>query len=597
MNKSFDSSFLIVLLIDFLIVLFNTSLMADLRAFVDIGSNGIRFSISSVEPKQARIFPCLFQDRAAISLYDHDNPTSLGSYQSPNRTPEANSGTNTPVPGTPQKPLGMLLAEKSEIAPQAIEEVKHTLVRFKTICQDFGVQDEYVRVIATEAIREATNSEKFRAALTEATGWEVHLLSKVEEGRTGAYGVASSFYEVQGLFIDLGGGSAQISWIDCKNGQFRMSDAPVSLPYGAAALTRRLGREPREEIEAEMAQRLKAAVDVINIPESMQQLAREQGGYKIYVSGGGFRGLGHLVLAHRKDHVYPLPIINGFSCTSQDFMQLVDSNLLAAESINVSKKTFRISERRAGQLPAVALLVTTVLKVFPPIRKVLFSQGGVREGALFHDLPASIRCQDPLYIATSPYAPGLASRYIEVLRSTLPWTAPKVIRDRIIPALVNVAFAHSSYPKELQPSAGLAIASTGLISGCHGLSHEVRALIGLALCQRWGGELPDKSFRESLIGILAPKRLGWWAMYCGNLMHVIGGVYPGGNVRDYLITFTVDDVAENRFKLLIQVNKTSPRTVATTVRTRIKNLEKKLKKSYKDFGSSGIKVTVIVEWV
>jgi retrograde regulation protein 2 len=573
-----------------------------LRAFVDIGSNGIRFSISTVEPKHARIFPCLFQDRAAISLYDHVHPTSHGSYQSPTRTPETNSGANTPIGSEhPHKPLNILLAEKNEISNQAIEEVKQTLLRFKGICEEFGVQDHNVKVIATEATREAPNSEKFRAALTSATGWEVHLLSKVEEGRTGAYGVASSFYEVQGLYMDLGGGSTQISWMECKDGIFRMSDAPVSLPYGAAALTRRLNREPLEDIEAEMGQRLTAAINVIGIPESMKMAAQQQGGYKIYVSGGGFRGLGHLVLAHRKDSVYPLPIINGFSCTSSDIIQLIDSNLLGEESIKASKKTFRISERRAIQLPAVAMLVKCVLQVFPPIRKVMFSQGGVREGALFHDLPASIRSQDPLFICTSPYAPALAKRYIEVLLTTLPQNAPKVIRERIVPALVNVAFAHSSYPKELQPSAGLAIASTGLISGCHGLSHEVRALLGLALCQRWGGELADKTLRDSLIGILTPKSLGWWAIYCGNLMHVIGGVYPGGNVGDDLIQFTVEELETegrlDRFNLLVQVNKSSPRTTAATVRSRIKNLEKKLKRLSKDFGSSGLKVDVFVEWV
>lgn len=574
-----------------------------LRAFVDIGSNGIRFSISTVEPKHARIFPCLYQDRVAISLYDHAHSSYPGSYQSPVRTPETNSGTTTPINmESSSRPLSMLMTEKNEISNQIIEDVTQALLRFKGICDEFGVQSHNVKLIATEAASEARNFDKFRDTLTSATGWEVLLLSKGEEGRTGAYGVASSFYEVQGLFMDLGGASTQISWMECKDGVFRMSDAPVNLPYGSAALTRRLHREPREDLEAEMSQRLAAAIEVIRIPESMQKAAEERGGYKIYVSGGGFRGLGHLVLSHRKDFVYPLPIINGFSTSSSSIIQLIDSNLLDESSIKLSKKLFRISERRASQLPAVAMLVKCVLQVFPPIRKVMFSQGGVREGALFHDLPASIRSQDPLFISTIPYAPGLASRYVDVLISTLPLNAPKVIRDRIVPALVNVAFVHSSYPKELQPSAGLAIASTGLISGCHGLSHEVRALLGLALCQRWGGELTDKTLRDSLISILTPASLGWWAIYCGNLMHVIGGVYPGGNVGGGLITFKVDpvDSSDNhqvRFNLLVQVNKSSPRTTAVSVRSRIKNLERKLKRLTKDFGSSGIKVDVLVEWI
>ncbi|CAN6674815.1 retrograde regulation protein 2 [Trichomonascus vanleenenianus] len=557
-----------------------------LRAIVDIGSNGIRFSISSTEPGQGRIIPCLFQDRVAISLFD-------AQYSSYPGTPEG-SGVGL---GKPHHPAAAHLAadDKQDIPGPVIEDVCRALLRFQSICHDFGVPEAHIHLIATEAVREAHNSPQFRAAIRECTGWDTNILSKEDEARTGAYGVASSFYEVQGLFVDLGGGSLQLSWITCAGGEFAMSPSPVSLPYGAAALTRRLTREPAPDaVRRELRAALSAALSRIDIPDSLALAAKESGGYKLYVTGGGFRGLGHLIIARHLGGQYPLPLINGFSCPASELSRLVSD--IVSERETVTKRQFRISERRAHQIPSVALLVSAFLECDVPVRKVLFSQAGVREGAIFHDLPPEMRRQDPLIVATRPYAPLLAARYAAVLRQALPDDAPRVIRDRIAPAVVNVAFAHSSYPKDLQPRAALNIACTGIISGCHGLSHEIRALVGLALCQRWGGELPDNAFRDLLIATVRPRRLAWWAMYCGHLMHVIGGIYPGGNVRDDLLTIAVSDVTERGFRLTLRAKKDDYRTEAPSVKSRIRNLEKRLKKLSKEFDEA-LKVSVSVEWV
>lgn len=78
-------------------------------------------------------------------------------------------------------------------------------MKFRTACADFGVPETNVRVLATEATRNAVNSEDYRRQIKERTGWEVDMLPKEVEGRVGAMGVASSFAEVEGLVMDLGG--------------------------------------------------------------------------------------------------------------------------------------------------------------------------------------------------------------------------------------------------------------------------------------------------------------------------------------------------------------------------------------------------------
>ena len=66
-----------------------------------------------------------------------------------------------------------------------------------------------MRILATEATRNAVNSEDYRRQIQDVTGWEVNLLSKEMEGRVGAMGVASGFGAegVEGLVMDLGGKS------------------------------------------------------------------------------------------------------------------------------------------------------------------------------------------------------------------------------------------------------------------------------------------------------------------------------------------------------------------------------------------------------
>jgi retrograde regulation protein 2 len=74
----------------------------------------------------------------------------------------------------------------------------------------------------------------------------VELLAKIDEGKVGVLGIASSFSDVRGLIMNLKGGSTQIIWIIIRQERIQtiIKDA-FNFPYGIAALTRKL-----HEIEA-----------------------------------------------------------------------------------------------------------------------------------------------------------------------------------------------------------------------------------------------------------------------------------------------------------------------------------------------------------
>ena len=407
--------------------------------------------------------------------------------------------------------------------------------RFQRVCQDFGVPDNQVRVLATEATRLAINSDEFRAEIEKATGWKVELLKKEEEGRVGGMGVASSFDTVKGLVMDLGGGSTQLTWIVSQNGEVKMYEkGSVSMPYGAAALTRRLSRatdrKGKNALQAEIVTALKQAVKIINIPAELNELAASPEGLPLYLSGGGFRGWGFMLISQHDISPYPIPIINGFESSRKRFDDTKEISAAAA-----TLDVFRVSERRASQIPAVAFLINCLMETLPAIKKVHFCQGGLREGALYMMLEPSVRAEHAFVALSRDRAPPSVDALIKLLRGALPNGVPKALSSPLIVAFIQSLFMHSALYKDLRAASALRTTTSGHLAGIHGVSHYDRAALSLMLCERWGGVgatgPSDQDFHSRLLK-LVKRETAWWCLFVGRLGAVLGELYPAGLVRE-----------------------------------------------------------------
>ncbi len=160
-------------------------------AAIDIGSNSCRLAIASV---QAHKLKTLHEDREVTRL-------------------------------------GESVFETGVISPEAMAVTVKALKRFHKAVQAHVI--DQVRVVATSAMRDARNSEAFRAWVKSATGWTVEVISGLEEGRLIHLGVVTHELGARGrcLLIDLGGGSCEITLSDGG----RIKDM-VSLPLGAVRL-------------------------------------------------------------------------------------------------------------------------------------------------------------------------------------------------------------------------------------------------------------------------------------------------------------------------------------------------------------------------
>ncbi len=160
-------------------------------AAIDIGSNSCRLAIGSVQQHKLKV---LHEDREVTRL-------------------------------------GASVFETGVISPEAMAGTIKALKRFHKAVQAQVV--DKVRVVATSAMRDARNSEAFRAWVKSATGWNVEVISGLEEGRLIHLGVVTYEPGARGrcLMIDLGGGSCEVTLSEA--GRIKQM---VSLPLGAVRL-------------------------------------------------------------------------------------------------------------------------------------------------------------------------------------------------------------------------------------------------------------------------------------------------------------------------------------------------------------------------
>ena len=467
------------------------------------------------------MLPTVYQSRSAISIYDAQFSGLSGSRKS--------------------------------IPTETISDIISALQSFVKTCQAFKVPHENIRILATEATRTAPNSVEFREQIKAVTGLGVELLSKEDEGRIGALGIASSFpAPLKGVVLDLGGGSVQISWVNMAvSGELQRSKSTVSMPFGAAAMMGRLNSGTKaSDLSQEIESAFRNALQELDLPNDIHDPAAD--GITLYLSGGGFRGWGYTLMERHTIQLYPIPIINGFGISADAFhpqgvlareFAHQDAQSTSEQRISnpITDDEFRISARRASQAPAVALLIDSLLTVLPKVSTVYFAQGGVREGSLYSLLPADLQSQHPLIAATQPFALPGAERLAEIIQNSIPQSSttrlPSFLdlaysRKAFTTALANLLAYHGSCPKDIRASAALRSTTTGILAATHGLTHESRAWLALALLGRWGAsreDLPktDTQFYDGL-SMLIGAEAAWWAGYVGRVAGIVGAAFPAG---------------------------------------------------------------------
>ncbi|SPN96781.1 related to retrograde regulation protein RTG2 [Cephalotrichum gorgonifer] len=502
-----------------------------LYAIVDMGSNGIRFSITDLSPPHTRLLKCIYRERAGISLFD------------------------------------ALSASPSQSFPlETISLVATTLSRFRSIADAHGVPEGRFSVLATEAMRKAENAAEMLAAIYEEAGVGVHVLAPNVETLFGAVmGSRSSFGALDrgGLFLDLGGGSVQMTWVDTRVDGYEIEAALAgeSMPFGAARLIRVLedadaGVRTAETGKLRDSMRAAFAKLCAHFPALADEARRGGavdgagggalgGGVDVYFCGGGFRGYGSMLMHNDPVQPYPIPSVGTYTVPGAFFR---DTATMRRVNEEYDGKIFGMSRRRRQQFPAVLEVIEAFIEVVPAIRTATFCKGSNREGVLLMKLPRSLRESDPLTaLASMAIRAGempVVDAVMGVLRAAVP-ERPGV------PTIFSLGLGPLFFPM-IWEGMGEDAASNGAASlhnivrrdpSAPGLTHLARAVLGLTTEARWGGGLAllDAELHTRLRALLdgAHEEAYFWAKYIGAVAGLMATFIPARPKTVDIVTSTI----------------------------------------------------------
>lgn len=391
-------------------------------------------------------------------------------------------------------------------------------------------------------MRKADNAASMLDAILKTSGLGVQVLAPEVEALFGAMGARSSFAEVNGLFLDLGGGSVQLSYVNSAidNYELAASQTGKSLPFGAARLIKILDSgDTSLQTTANNDLRSGLQSAFANLQREFPTLKNLVGdkhsdGIDVYLCGGGFRGYGSMLMHNDYIQPYPIAAIGSYTVTGKFFKETASMRRVNEE---YDGQIYGMSKRRRKQFPAIATVVEALISTVPKIRTVTFCSGGNKEGAHLMKLPRDVREASPLPLLHQPgdlMNNEVLQSVITTILSAAPagfdfTKIPTVFTLGLGPLFVGKVWSHMGEPSEANASYELHRTVTRDPS-VPGLTHLARAVLGLTSCARWGSSLGpvDKQLHSNLrrLALDDTPEANYWADYFGAVASVLTTICP-----------------------------------------------------------------------
>lgn len=262
--------------------------------------------------------------------------------------------------------LGRRLYETGRLGRQPMERSLAALCKMRAIADGFGVRD--LRVVATSAVREASNGRAFRDEAKRRCGVRVEVIGAEDEARL-AFASVSRHFQLDGrsvAVVDIGGGSVEV--ILAAGGAIHDVQ---SLPLGAVRLFERYHRS--DPLKRKHWKKLKRAID----REITRTIGRPAISPEVMVgSGGTFTNLGEMVQYEREGR---LTQIRGYAVSRAELVSLLGR--LRETPLGTRRRLPSLNPKRADIIVAGAAAVVRLAKHLGT-QQVLVNDRGIRDGLL-----------------------------------------------------------------------------------------------------------------------------------------------------------------------------------------------------------------------
>ena len=267
--------------------------------------------------------------------------------------------------------LGKNLDKTGKLDPKGSDFALSVLQRFKRILSNLKVKK--FKIIGTAAIREATDSKLFVAKVQKILKKKVEVLTGIQEAENSALGVIIGFQRVNGVVVDLGGGSLELARVE-KNIIYEK----VSLPLGVLRLFNQPKRN-KDKINS-----------IISFYLNKIEWLRKSKTKNLYLCGGTWRTL---LNAHIFKTNYPLSILHQYKLPAIEALKFADR--LSSVKLIKSEKLVGVTKSRTNYIPIGSYILSSLIKICDP-SSILCSVTGVREGSLINKAYLNILKKDSL---------------------------------------------------------------------------------------------------------------------------------------------------------------------------------------------------------
>ncbi|MEO0457468.1 MAG: Ppx/GppA phosphatase family protein [Cyanobacteria bacterium P01_A01_bin.114] len=268
--------------------------------------------------------------------------------------------------------LGNFCEKTGNLTDEAMDRCVAALQRCLQIAQSLNAEDTIA--VATSAIREAKNGQRFIERVKAELGLAINLISGPEEARRIYLGVLSSM-ELQGQphgIIDIGGGSTELILGTGDQPRFLSSTKVGAVRLNAKLIT-------TNPISHDEFIRLQAYVRGMIEPSADDLKRGLEPGESLQLIGtsGTIETLATLCAVERLGAV-PDPL-NGFEMTYKELSHWVDRlrRMRYAERLNLPE----MSERRAEIIVPGAVILQETMKLLE-VDKITICEAALREGVV-----------------------------------------------------------------------------------------------------------------------------------------------------------------------------------------------------------------------
>ncbi|WP_152655376.1 exopolyphosphatase [Oceanobacillus sp. CFH 90083] len=262
--------------------------------------------------------------------------------------------------------LRTFLEEDNTLNQAGIDRLIDTLKSFQEVLATYTLQDTICA--ATAAIRQAENKQEIETQIVEKTGLNIRILSEEEEAYYGYLAVIHSTSLTEGITVDIGGGSTEVTYF--KGRELKESH---SFPFGALTLKDFFARTvPTTEELTKLRQYLKEQFATLPWLENKE--------VKLIAIGGSARNLAQV---HQNLKSYPLAGLHEYQMFQKDIMEV--SHYLTSIKPDKLTKVDGLSKDRADIIiPAIEVFHCLYQTV--QAESFVLSRKGLRDGVLYEHL-------------------------------------------------------------------------------------------------------------------------------------------------------------------------------------------------------------------